>query len=189
MTSSREGPARMPSTEELNRVALLACEVAGRQGLRVAVAGGMAMNHYGSPRLTKDVDVLGNGLPSEEAGLTRKAPVSFGGVTFATPDGIDMDWIVREDEYRALYEAALEAAIPASGGFSVVTPEHLAAMKFATLRPKDYEDLMYLLGEPGVVDLERAGALVRRHLGGRFASDQFAAAIEEARWRHERDKV
>ena len=60
-------------------------------------------------------------------------------------------------------------------------------MKFATLRPKDYEDLMYLLGRPGLVDLEKSIALVRRLLGGKFASDQFGAAIDEARWRWDRD--
>lgn len=187
MPSPGVDPIRMPSSDELKRVAGLAQVVGERSGLRVAVAGGLAMILYGSPRLTKDVDVVSKGVPPAPAELTRGEPLSFGGYTFGTPMGIDLDWIVRDDDYRALYEEALEAASPGRDGFLVVAVEHLAAMKFATLRPKDYEDLMYLLGRPGLVDMEKARALVRRLLGGKFASDQFGAAIEEARWRWDRD--
>lgn len=187
MPSPGADPIRMPSSDELKRVACLAQVVGDREGLPVAVAGGLAMVLYGSPRLTKDVDVVSVRVPSPSGELTRKEPLSFGGVTFGTPMGIDLDWIVRADDYRALYEEAVEASSPGSDGFRVVPPEYLASMKFATLRPKDYEDLMYLLGRPGLVDLEKARGLVYRLLGGKFASDQFAAAIDEARWRWDRD--
>ncbi len=187
MASPGEAPLRMPSSEELLRVAGLAKSAADGAGLSIAVAGGLAMILHGSPRLTKDVDVVAKGLPPATADLIRREPLSFGGCTFATPAGIDLDWIVRDDEYRALYEEALEKSSPRGDGLRVVTPEYLAAMKFATLRPKDYEDLMYLLGRPGLVDPEKARALVYRLLGGRFASDQFRAATEEARWRWDQD--
>ena len=117
-----------------------------------------------------------------------RSKLSFGGAAYSTSEGIELDWIVREDEYRALYEEALDAAKPGPAGYLVVPAEYLAAMKLATLRPRDYEDLMYLLGEPGVVDLEKAKRVVFDRLGGRFALDQFLAAAEEATWRRSRDQ-
>ena len=120
MPSPGEDPIRMPSSDELKRVAELAHVVGEREGLRVAVAGGLAMILYGSPRLTKDVDVVSRGVPPAPAELTRGEPLSFGGYTFGTPMGIDLDWIVRDDDYRALYEEALHAILPGRDGFLVV---------------------------------------------------------------------
>lgn len=179
---------RMPSGEELRGVALMAQALGGAQAPRVAVVGGLAVQLYGSPRLTKDVDVVARSLPAGSGEFPQKAPLSFGGFTYGTPAGIDLDWIVRNDEYRALYEDALDAAQPQDDGLLVVPADYLSAMKFATLRPKDYEDLMYLLGEPGLIDLQAARNLVYRFLGGKFASDQFAAAIQEAQWRRAQDQ-
>lgn len=102
MSSPHNGPIRMPSSEGLNRLSMLASQVAGRSARRVAVAGGVAMNRYGSPRLTKNVDVISDGAPGPAPELTRKAPLSFGGIAFETEAGIDLDWIVEAEGLRGL---------------------------------------------------------------------------------------
>lgn len=141
------------------------------------------MQLYGSPRITSDVDVVAGALPSS---LTPKKPLSFGGMIYETPAKIDVDWIVRSDEYRQLYEEALDNAVMTDRGFAVVTPEYLAAMKLAAGRPKDEYDLTFLLSEKGLVNRALAIDIVRRNVGGRFAVDQFKSFIDEADWRASR---
>ncbi|MBI4612305.1 MAG: hypothetical protein HY720_01720 [Planctomycetes bacterium] len=182
--SEPDRPAnRLPSTEELLALARRVRVIADAAGRRVAVAGGLAMQIYGSPRLTKDVDLIADQAPPASADLRPARPLTFGGSVLETPEGIDVDWIVRSDEYEPLYDEALDAAVSAEGDLLVVRPHHLAAMKLAALLPKHYEDLMFLLGRPGLVDLDRAREVVHRLVGGKFARDQFDAALEEARWR------
>lgn len=183
MPEDSESLSRYPTTAELVALAHHAVGIARATGLRVAVIGGLAMQLYGSPRFTRDLDLVSDGIPREPGDLRPLRRLSFGGTAFASPSGIEIDWIAREDAYRALYEESLEQARARRDGLPVVQVEHLATMKFATLRPKDYEDLMFLLGKPGLVDIEQARTIVFRTLGGQFALDQFTAATEEARWR------
>ena len=186
MSSEQGLPRRFPSTDELVVIARRILGRAQAQEARIAIVGGLAMQMYGSPRLTKDVDVIADRPARLEPDLPVIRELSFGGVEMQSAEQIPVDWIVRRDEYSGLYEEALDCAAAGPHGLPVVRPEHLADMKFATLRARDYEDLMFLLGEPGLVDVEAARQLVYRRMGGRFARDQFDSAIEEARWRAER---
>jgi len=54
-------------------------EIAEREGIRIALCGGLAMQSYGSPRLTRDVDLVADArlssLPSN--GRSRLAVPRF----------------------------------------------------------------------------------------------------------------
>jgi hypothetical protein len=52
-------------------------ELAAQDEIEWAVAGGLAMHLYGSPRLTKDVDIIA----SDHLSLTPQHRLSFGGRT------------------------------------------------------------------------------------------------------------
>ena len=54
---------------------------------------------YGSPRITKDVDIIA----SKNLSLTPDHPLGFGGSSYTLQVGkyaVQMDWIVRNDGYR-----------------------------------------------------------------------------------------
>lgn len=175
---------RLPSTEELIAIAKIAFSEADKEEAPYAILGGLAMQLYGSDRLTKDVDLVSDRPIDPDKPLMKDRPLSFGGTVFRTPHGIDVDWIVRADEYQDLYEAALNSAEEVEG-LPVISMEYLAVIKFGAGRPKDYEDLMFLLVHPDL-EFKEARKLVYRFLGGKFAVDQFDAALEEAKWRASR---
>jgi hypothetical protein len=145
----------------------------------VLIVGGLAMQHYGSDRLTGDVDVAAGRVL---AGLAPVRDLTFGGVAAVTPAGLPVDLIVRNDVYADLFDEAIFAGVrvpdlPAP----VVRPEYLVAMKMVAGRGKDWLDLEALLAL-GVVDLARARAVVGKHLGP-FAVQEFDRIVEEVAWR------
>lgn len=167
----------------LEAAARVITQEATDQGEKVALIGGYAMQFYGSPRLTGDVDVVASGRITSTPGLTYAKRLNVGGARFITIGEVPVDVVFRTDEYASLYEEALQAARPAPEGFLVVLPEYLAAMKLAARRPKDEIDLLWLLSQPGLVNLEQARDIVRKHVGGRFAVEEFNSVIREAQWR------
>jgi hypothetical protein len=125
-------------TEAIAEAAALARE----QHVRVALAGGCAMQIYGSDRLTADVDFIANGYPE----VPRKGILSFGGIKTVAKNGTPVDYIVRDDEKTDLYDAALDDARTVPGVVvPVVTIPYLGAIKFAAGRGKDIQDLEFLL--------------------------------------------
>lgn len=159
-------------------------DLAERAGIRAALLGGYAMQHYGSDRLTGDVDFAADAaLPDIEP----TGELSFGGVRYEAPNGVPVEWVLRNDEYTDLYAEALERAGSLDDGTPVVSPEHLAATKFATRRSRDHEDVVFLLQQPDLVDRERVREIVYRLVGGRFARDEFDLVIDEADWRTRKD--
>ncbi|MFN0124572.1 MAG: hypothetical protein ACKV2V_29070 [Blastocatellia bacterium] len=116
-----------------------------------ALAGGLAMHLYGSQRLTKDVDIIA----SQNLSLTPQHQLSFGGSSYTLQIGkyaVQIDWIVRNDGYRKYYRAALTEAIELSNGLRLVTPEWLVILKINAGRQKDLDDIVFLLGQPGLVE-------------------------------------
>ena len=179
----RRDSKRLLSSKEVSDTIRLLVSRATRDGVRIAVLGGAAMNFYGSPRLTADVDfVTDSNLQSVEdfAYVTR---LSFGGSRYVVPGEIPVDVIVRDDDQAALYEAALDAADETDEGFLIVSPEYMAAIKFGAQRGKDQDDLLWLLAQRDLVDVKTAESYVRRHLGGSFAAKEFRQAVHEAEWR------
>jgi hypothetical protein len=126
-------------------------QLAAQEEIEWAVAGGLAMHFYGSPRMTKDVDIIA----SKNLSLTPQHPLNFGGQSFTLQVGrynVQIDWIVRSDGYRELYRQALQQAISLPNGLRVVTPEWLVILKFNAGRQKDLDDIVFLLRQEKLVD-------------------------------------
>lgn len=118
--------------------------IAEKENVEWALAGGIAMHLYGSPRLTKDVDVIS----MKRLSLEANNPLGFGGESYQVKVGkktIHVDWIVREDHYRQYYEEALKDAASLKNGLKVITPEWLAILKYIAGRAKDLDDIVFLL--------------------------------------------
>lgn len=153
---------------------------------KIAMVGGAAMQFYGSDRLTKDVDFVADDTDPADRPASRLrflSDLSFGGKRYLAPGDIPVDVIVRKDEAAPLYEASLDAADPTDEGFFIVTPEHLAAMKFDAMRAKDEIDLLWLLAQKDLVDVRKAEEIVREFLGGSRVAKEFRQLVHEAEWR------
>lgn len=182
MTSTRKGNFLDQAAMEGAITAL--AEEARAQGVDAAVIGGYAMQHYGSDRLTTDVDFVATG---PLRGYKAQGTLSFGGVKIVAPNRVPVDWVVRDDDFAGLYEEALAKSKRLRLGFRIVAPDYLAAMKLSAGRAKDLDDLIFLLRE-GLVDVKKAGKIVYRLVGGQFARQEFERIVEEAEWRRRRDR-
>jgi hypothetical protein len=169
---------------EIDETLAEVAKIARRENVDVAVVGGVAMMVYGSDRLTKDVDVAS--VDEYLPGLEEVRQLSFGGVVVRTPRGREFDLIVREDEYRELYNAAVDSARDEGLPLRVITPEYLLATKMAAARDKDLLDVKFLVGS-GVVDLKAARQIVREHLG-EYAARELDAMVAEVEWRKGRQE-
>jgi hypothetical protein len=126
-------------------------QLAAQEEIEWALAGGLAMHLYGSPRLTKDVDIIA----SKNLSLTPQHRLGFGGSSYTLQIGrynVQIDWIVRNDGYQKYYRAALQEAIELSNGLRLVTPEWLVILKLTAGRQKDLDDIVFLLRQPRLVD-------------------------------------
>ena len=169
---------------EIEETIIEVAELARRYDLEIALIGGVAMAVYGSDRLTKDVDFAScdEYLPE----LSPLKQLSFGGVAATTPGGHPIDLVVRDDEYKDLYTAAVEHARDESLPVKVVTPEYLAALKLAAARDKDEIDLKYLVSTtPDGIDLVLARKIIRKYLG-EYAAREFDQIVSEVEWKRSR---
>ena len=126
-------------------------QLAAQEEIEWAVAGGLAMYFYGSPRLTKDVDIIA----AKNLSLTPQHRLGFGGSSYTLQVGkyaVQIDWIVRNDGYQKYYRAALKEAVKLPNGLRVVTPEWLVILKINAGRQKDLDDIVFLLKQPKTVD-------------------------------------
>jgi hypothetical protein len=115
------------------------------------LVGGIAMYLYGSPCLTKDVDIIGSDFISLEA----NAPLTFGGNNYTVEVGkykVAVDWIVRNDGYAKYYQAALREAVLLPNKIKIISPEWLVILKMFAGRQKDYDDAVFLLKEKDLVN-------------------------------------
>lgn len=126
-------------------------QLATQEEIDWAIVGGLAMYLYGSSRLTKDVDIIA----SKNLSLTPQQRLRFGGSSYTLQIGrynVQIDWIVRSDNYQKYYRAALNDAIELSNGLRLVTPEWLVILKLTAGRQKDLDDIVFLLRQPQTVD-------------------------------------
>lgn len=154
-------------------------DLAKDQGVSVALAGGVAMQLYGSDRFTKDVDVV---AAQTLEGLRETGSLTFGGFSARTAAETPVDVILRDDAYTPLYEAALEVPRRIRGvELPVVSPDYLAAMKFAAHRGKDLDDLAFLvLAAPTILNMKKVRQIVGEYLGP-YAVQEFNYFVEEVR--------
>jgi hypothetical protein len=164
---------------QINDSIALIKKMAEEQGFQAVLIGGVALQVYGSPKLTKDIDFALD-QPIEDLGTLRETrPISFGGARYAAPNGTMIDLIVRNDEYSKLYEDAIIGSIVTPEGIPIVTPEHLAAMKLAAGREHDILALKWMIRQPELLDIKKARALVYRFMG-RYAQDRFDDIVDQA---------
>lgn len=131
-----------------------------------AVCGGIAMAIYGSPRLTKDVDIIASKrLPLEKERIIGH--LKQGGEHFIVETdtrAVPIDWILRNDDFKVFYQAALKDAVMIDS-IPVLTPEWLVILKFIAGRFKDQEDAVYLLREKSLVSRARIRELIIKVFG------------------------
>lgn len=140
--------------EESARQAIeIVAELAKKNGIDWALVGGVAMSLYGSDRLTKDIDIIASKpLPvpkSQIAGQLRQGGERF--LTATDKKTVAVDWIIRKDEFKTLFEQALKESVKI-GDIPVLTPEWLVILKFIAGRFKDQEDAVFLLSRKDLVD-------------------------------------
>lgn len=139
-------------------------KTAGKNNISWAIVGGVAMYLYGSPRLTKDVDVIADKVLSD---IKPERPLGFGGERYRVRTKnktVDIDWIVRNDEAKQIYRAALEDAVLIEG-VPVITPEWLIILKYVAGRFKDQEDAVFLLRRKKSVSRQKIRANLKKILG------------------------
>ncbi len=99
-------------------------KLAEENGIDWALVGGLAMNLYGSDRLTKDIDIIADKrLPMPENKIVGR--LKQGGERYNTETDkkiVTVDWIVRNDEFKPMFKEALKAAVKIND-VPVLTPE------------------------------------------------------------------
>lgn len=124
-------------------------ETAKKQSVKWALVGGVAMHLFGSPRLTKDVDVIASAILD----LESERSLGFGGKRYQVKVGkreVAVDWIVRNDTARKFYEQALKQAHKLKNGVPIITPEWMIILKYIAGRFKDQQDAVFLLKQKSV---------------------------------------
>lgn len=147
----------------LSALAKLA-KTADKNNVSWAIVGGVAMYLYGSPRLTKDVDIIADKILS---GIEAERPLGFGGERYQVRiknKTVDIDWIVRNDEAKQIYQAALRDAVLIEE-VPVISPEWLIVLKYIAGRFKDQEDAVFLLRQQKLVSRQKIRANLKNILG------------------------
>ena len=122
------------------------------------------MHIYGYVRATMDVDIIADNFLNLESSKT----LTVGGESYQVKIGkrsITVDWIVRNDEDKKFYRAALAEALEVENGIKIVSPEWLVILKHLSGRPKDQLDLTWLLQESELVNREKVKENIVRVLG------------------------
>jgi hypothetical protein len=134
-------------------------EIAHKEKVSWALIGGLAMHLYGSDRLTKDVDIIANNLLNIEKILGH---LKQGGVRYeieTSNNKVSVDWIIRRDEAKKYYEAALKDAVLIEK-IPIISPEWLVILKYIAGRFKDQEDAVFLLSRKGLVNRNKIKDLI-----------------------------
>lgn len=141
-------------------------KLAAENNTRWALVGGFAMNLYGSDRLTKDIDIIADKLlPVPEKQIVGR--LKQGGERYNTETEkkiVIVDWIIRSDELKPLFRAALKESVKING-FPVLTPEWLVILKYIAGRFKDQEDAVFLLSRKDLVNRNLIKEHIIKHAG------------------------
>jgi hypothetical protein len=144
----------------------LISKIAEENKIDWALVGGLAMNFYGSDRLTKDIDMIATKrlpMPKEKiVGQLRQGGERYQAET--EKKVVSVDWIIRSDEFKALFQEALAEAVKIED-LPILTPEWLVMLKFIAGRFKDQEDAIYLLSRKELVNREIIKEKIIKHFG------------------------
>lgn len=150
-------------TESAKEAIVAVSEIAAANGVDWALVGGIAVALYGGDRNTKDIDVIANKLlPLDSEGKLRQGGERYS-IKAAKRD-VHVDWILRNDAFKKLFEIALSEAVKING-VPVLTPEWLVILKFIAGRFKDQEDAVFLLSQKGLVDRKSIEEKIIKHVG------------------------
>lgn len=147
------------ATEAIQTVAAVADE----NRVEWALVGGLAMAIYGSDRTTKDIDIIANKLlPLENVGRLRQGGERY--IIKTNNKAVAVDWIIRKDEFKQLFQEALKEAVEING-IPILTAEWLVILKFIAGRFKDQEDAIFLLSQKGLVNRDSIREKIVKHFG------------------------
>lgn len=150
-------------TESAREAIAAVSEIAAANDIDWALAGGIAVAIYGGDRNTKDVDAIANKLlPLQSEGTLRQGGKRYS--IKASRRDVYVDWILRSDEFKKLFEVALQEAVKIND-LPVLTPEWLVILKFIAGRFKDQEDAVFLLSQKGLVDRRVIKEKIIQHVG------------------------
>ncbi len=153
-------------TDSASQAVEIITRLAEENGVNWALVGGLAMNLYGSDRLTKDIDVIADKLlPLPQNQIVGK--LKQGGERFNAETGknvVAVDWIIRNDEFKLLFEEALKESVKIND-VPILTPDWLVILKFIAGRFKDQEDAVFLLSRKGLVNRESIQEKITKHFG------------------------
>lgn len=176
------GPGRIE--ESIEEIAALAAN-AKRS---VALVGGIAMQHYGSARLTKGIDIIADECPECFLRSINTKALTFGGQQTRLRSGAELNVIIHTGDFEGLHIHALHNAQKIKGlPIRVVLPEHLFAMKMAANRPKDEADMLFL-ATSGAIKVKATRGTIKTFLGP-YAADVFDAFLVEAAWRKQTGRL
>ncbi len=162
----KNGLINLISSDDALQAIDIVRKTAGENDIDWAVCGEIAMAIYGSPRLTKDVDIIA----SKRLPLGKERIIGHlkqGGEHFIVETEsreVPIDWILRNDDFKAFYREALKDAVMIDE-IPILTPEWLVILKFIAGRFKDQEDAVYLLREKGLVNRDKIRELVTKVFG------------------------
>ena len=162
----KTGLINLISGDDALRAIEIVRKMAAANDVDWAVCGGIAMAIYGSQRLTKDVDIIA----SKRLPLAKERIIGHlkqGGEHFVVETEtreVPIDWILRNDDFKAFYREALKDAVMIDD-IPILTPEWLVILKFIAGRFKDQEDAVYLLSEKGLVNRDKIRELITKVFG------------------------
>lgn len=141
-------------------------KIAKENDIDWALVGGLAMNVYGSDRLTKDIEIISSRrLPISSDKIA--GPLKQGGERYVIQTKkrtANVDWIIRNDGFKKMFQEALAESVEISGT-PVITPEWLVILKFIAGRFKDQEDAIFLLSRKGLVNRKIIKEKIVKHVG------------------------
>src|SRR6266404_4149239 len=157
------------STADGLAVAGKVVRMAQEHKIKCALYGGLAMHVYGFTRATVDVDFIA----SDKLPLPATRELEMGGEAYTVQSDeakeVEVDWIIRADDKKEVYEAALAGATSTEAGLPIITPQWMVILKYLAGRGKDQIDLMWLLREEALVNRD----LVKQHLSSLFGRYAF----------------
>jgi hypothetical protein len=163
-------------------------------GAEFVLIGGIALDAWGIPRATKDVDfAVLVGVAEKAAELLREPateirPLRIGGIGIRDVQrGLRIDLVDRRFHFAGLFRDAIREALESGRKarvgereISLVSLEYLVAMKLVSGEPKDEIDVRRLL-QRQELRYQDARAIVERHLGAASANRLDALGREAGR--------